>query len=103
MECEPGRAAEDEEVATAQLDIGARAGARVAVAETKDAAVAQADGDDRAAGAGRGRRLGNVLVEPEFGCRAVEVDDRRVEPRPRASEPGGLGAGDAPASRCRAA
>src|SRR5438477_11603039 len=95
MEREPGRTAEDEEVAAAQLDIGPRTGTGLAVAETKDAAVGQADGDDRTPGADRARRLGYVLVQAEFGCGAVEIDDRRVETGPLRRETGGNGSGDA--------
>ena len=45
---EPGRAAEHEEIATAQLDVGPRPGAGLVVAEAEDAGVTEADRDHRA-------------------------------------------------------
>ena len=70
---EAGRAAEDQEVPAAQLEVGERGGPAVDPGEAEPAAVAEADGDDR-----RVDRLVAVLVQPEAGAGRVEVDDRRV-------------------------
>ena len=58
-------AAEHEQVAAAQLDVGERGGAAIDAGQAEHARVAEADRHDRRVG-----RLFAVLVQPELGARA---------------------------------
>ena len=66
-------AAEHEQVARAQDDVGERARAAVDAGQPEHARVTEADRHDRRVG-----RLLAVLVQAEAGAGRVEVDDRRV-------------------------
>ena len=73
MEAAAVGAAEDEQVAAAELEVGERGGAAVGTGNAEGAVVAEADRDDR--------RVGGflaVLVEAELGARGVEVGDDGV-------------------------
>jgi probable blue pigment (indigoidine) exporter len=67
------RAAEDQQISAAQLDVGERAGPAVDACQAEDARVAEADRHD-----GGGRGFLPVLVQAEAGGRGVEVQDDGV-------------------------